>query len=108
MKKTSELPNIGKELEKLLSEIGINNEEELKIAGTEKTFIRLNAIANDACLSKLMAIEGALQGIRWHQINPARKEELKAFFYQVKKRNNQNTIPTSIQKYPWLKSLLPS
>lgn len=33
----------------------------------------------------LYAIEGAIQGIRWHNLEKSRKEELKEFFGMVNK-----------------------
>jgi DNA transformation protein len=36
-------------------------------------------VDKDACLSKLCALEGAVQGIRWHQLSADRKEELNRF-----------------------------
>lgn len=101
MPKTSELPNIGKEMESLLAQIGINTAEDLKSLGTEQTFIQLQAICEDACFSKLMAIEGAIEGIRWHNVDRSRKEALKEFFNQIKqsqKLGTQKTIPASRQK----------
>ena len=86
MSTLQELPNIGKELSHMLSEVDINTPEELKQVGTENTFLRLKAIDPGACLSKLCAIEGAIQGIRWHNIDPGRKNELRHFFEMIKKK----------------------
>jgi len=48
--------------------------------GTEQAFIRLSTIDNTACFSMLQALEGAIQGIRWHDLPKERKAELKEFF----------------------------
>lgn len=80
------LPNIGKELSALLEQAGINNGEELRNTGSEKAFIRLSAVPGcEPCINKLYALEGAVQGIRWHSLDAGRKLELKAFFQQMKK-----------------------
>lgn len=85
MSDLEKLPNIGKVLAEKLSEIGINNEKQLKETGSENTFIQLSAYDNESCLNMLYAIEGAIQGIRWHNLSKEKKEELKLFFNQVKK-----------------------
>jgi len=78
------LPNIGKTLAELLMKAGIETAAQLKAVGSEKAFIRISAIDSEACLSKLCALEGAIQGIRWHQLSPDKKRELKEFFAHVK------------------------
>lgn len=77
----SELPNIGKVLEEKLIQVGISTPEELYANGTEQTFIRLLSVDETACFSELQAIEGAIQGIRWHNLPKERKEELKQFLH---------------------------
>ena len=78
--KLTELPNIGKVVAEKLCEVGITTPEELKAIGTEQAFIRLQTIDETACLSMLQGLEGAIQGIRWHNLPRERKEELKEFF----------------------------
>ena len=78
--KLTEMPNIGKVVAEKLCEVGITTPEELKVIGTEQAFIRLQTIDETACLSMLQGLEGAIQGIRWHNLPRERKEELKEFF----------------------------
>lgn len=79
--KLTQLPNIGKVVAEKLIQVGITSPEELKALGTEQAFIRLLTVDDTACLSELQAIEGAIQGIRWHNLSKERKEELKEFFH---------------------------
>lgn len=79
-KALSDLPNIGESLAEKLNRIGIENEYQLKNEGTENTFIKLQTIDKDACVNSLYALEGAIQGIRWHKLSKVRKEELLAFY----------------------------
>ena len=65
--KLSNLPNIGKELEKLLNSIGITTFNDLKEMGSIKICKKLK-LTGYACYNKLYALEGAIQGIRWHQL----------------------------------------
>ncbi len=81
----TELPNIGPELSKLLIQADILNEFQLKETGAEQTFLRLRAIDPTACINKLYAIEGAIQGIRWHHLESSRKNELLHFFRLINK-----------------------
>lgn len=79
MKRLTDLPNIGKVLAERLIEAGIKTPDDLFDLGAEEAFLRIKKIDNDACLSKLCALEGAIQGIRWHQLSADRKEELQSF-----------------------------
>ncbi|OFX86909.1 MAG: competence protein TfoX [Bacteroidetes bacterium GWF2_33_16] len=79
------LPNIGKELAKILEQADIHSAEELKQVGSENAFIRIKTIDPSACISKLCALEGAVQGIRWHNLPKERKQELEEFLKMVEK-----------------------
>ena len=87
MDSLTQLPNIGKEVSQRLIEVGINSPNELKLVGTEQTFLRLKAVDPGACYCMLCGIEGAIQGIRWHQLPVERKNELRHFFEMTKKLN---------------------
>jgi DNA transformation protein len=80
MSDLAKLPNLGKVVVEQLKQVGIESAEELKNIGSENAFIRIKTIESTACISMLCALEGAVQGIRWHQLSPERKKELKEFF----------------------------
>ncbi len=81
MESLSNLPNIGKTLADKLNMVGIENEQELKQLGSENAIIKIATIENSgACINMLYAIEGAIQGIRWHGLDANRKQELKEFY----------------------------
>ncbi len=80
----SRLPNIGKVLAEKLRKADIHSYHELKKVGAEKAFLRIKAFDKEACLSSLNAIEGAIEGIRWHELPGDRREELKQFFEMQK------------------------
>lgn len=46
--KLSDLPNIGKEVEKQLNEVGIAKFEDLKELGTENAWLKIQSIDNSA------------------------------------------------------------
>lgn len=83
--KLEDLPNIGNTLADLLREAGINTPGDLMVVGTLQAYIRIKAIDPDACFSKLCAIEGAVEGIRWHNLTAGKKNELKQFFSLINK-----------------------
>ena len=86
MKTIEELPNIGKTLAEKLKNIGVTNELELVELGSENAIIKIATLENNgACLNMLYALEGAIQGIRWHGLAVDRKQELKEFFRVLEK-----------------------
>ena len=80
----SRLPNIGKVMAEKLKHVNVHSYHDLKKLGAEKVFLRLKAEDEGACLSSLCALEGAIEGIRWHELSKGKKEELKRFFEQQK------------------------
>lgn len=78
--KLSDLPNISKILSGVLMDAGINTPEELRDLGSKEAFIRIRMRDNTACLSMLCAIEGAIRGVRWHNLDDDVKSDLKVFF----------------------------
>ena len=86
MKPLTELPNIGKALAAKLNAVGIGTENNLKNIGSENAIIKIATIDNSgACINMLCALEGAIQGIRWHGLEDIRKQELKEFFRMMNK-----------------------
>lgn len=79
MNKLNNMPNIGSKLEKKLKEVGINSSEDLINLGSKEAFLRIRKLDNNACYNMLCALEGAIQGIRWHNLDPSTKEDMKLF-----------------------------
>ena len=77
----SELPNIGPTLESLLREHGVVSPEELRSLGAVETCRRMQ-LQGEACVNKLYAIEGAICGIRWHEIPQKEREVLRREFLE--------------------------
>ena len=80
LERLSKMPNIGSTLEKKLIEAGINTPEELKKLGSKDAFIKIKFVDNTACYNMLCALEGAIQGVRWHNLSDDTKKDLKSFF----------------------------
>jgi len=77
----SELPNVGKVLEKNLIAVGIETPEQLREAGEKEAFTRIRALCDPgACLHMLYGIAGAILGIPDKLLPDEKKAELKEFF----------------------------
>lgn len=80
MSTLSTLPNIGKVLEQQLLQIGIETTEQLKQIGSKQAWLNIKSIDPSACYNRLCALEGAIQNIRWHDLDDDTKKELKEFY----------------------------
>lgn len=85
MGELSKLPNIGKSVEEQLNLVGINTVEDLKIIGSKEAWLKIREIDKSACINRLYALEGAIEGIRWHNLSEEKKLMLKEFYEFVKK-----------------------
>ena len=85
MGELSQLPNIGKELERQLCEVGIKTATELQEIGSEQAWLRILAYDPSACLHRLRALEGAIRGIPKSALPEDENQRLKDFFTAVKK-----------------------
>ena len=99
MNNLTTLPNLGKVLAQQLETVGISSESQLKAVGAEEAFTRLATLDDSACINMLYALEGAIQGIRWHQLSADRKKELLEFFYFCKKQTNKQNHGLKPKKY---------
>ena len=80
----TDLPNIGTTLAKKLKMIGVNNDSDLLALGSENAIIKIATIEDSGtCINMLYALEGAIQGIRWHGLSIEKKQELKEFYKQL-------------------------
>jgi DNA transformation protein and related proteins len=78
-RKTLGLRNIGPAGERWLAEIGVHDAEALKALGAVEAWRRLRFfVGPQVNLMALVALEAALLDIRWQDLPPARKAELKA------------------------------
>lgn len=85
MGELSKLPNIGKVVEEQLNAVGINTVEELKAAGSREAWLKIQQIDSSACIHRLLALEGAIEGVKKTMLPENVKKELKAFYEENKK-----------------------
>ena len=84
MSELTQLPNIANKLDAQLSDVGITTVEELKQIGSREVWLRILARDPSACLMRLSALEGAIQGVRWPYLDDETKMSLKTFYQQHK------------------------
>lgn len=85
MGELSNLPNIGKIVEEQLFRIGINSVDELKRIGAKEAWLKIQEIDESACIHRLMALEGAIQGVKKTMLSDEVKADLKEFYQRNKK-----------------------
>ena len=85
MGELSELPSIGKTVEAQLIQVGICSADELRKVGAKEAWLRIQAIDESACIHRLMALEGAIEGVRKTRLPDAVKADLRAFYQRNKK-----------------------
>ncbi len=85
MGELSGLPNIGPKIEEQLKAVGIDTAEELRRIGAEDAWLRIQAMDPSACIHRLLALEGAIQGVKKTALPPERRAALKAFYETHKK-----------------------
>lgn len=80
MGQLANLPNIGKIVEGQLNAVGIETTEQLVRTGAENTWLKIQKIDSSACIHRLLALEGAIRGIKKTDIPAERRAELKEFY----------------------------
>lgn len=80
MGRLSDLPNIGKEIESQLNKVGIFTYDELKDIGAEQAWLKMQEIDASACIHRLLALEGAIHGVKKTALPKTRKTDLKDFY----------------------------
>ena len=84
MGELSKLPNIGKTVEEQLNQVGINSVDELKNIGAKEAWLQIQKIDESACIHRLMALEGAIEGVKKTMLPDDVKADLKEFYQRHK------------------------
>lgn len=85
MGELSKLPNIGNVVEEQLNQVGIFTEEDLKAVGAKQAWLKIQQIDETACIHRLLALEGAIQGVKKALLPEETKVESKDFYKWHKK-----------------------
>ena len=84
MGELSKLPNIGKAVEAQLIQVGSETPEALRQVGAKAAWLKIQEIDPSACIHRLLALEGAIQGVKKSMLPEAAKADLKVFFQKYK------------------------
>ncbi|MBL7162985.1 MAG: TfoX/Sxy family protein [Anaerolineales bacterium] len=83
MEDLTQLPNIGPVLAEKLKQIGVTTYDDLAEMGSVDALIRIGQTDITAFANMLYALEGAILGVRWHNIPKEHREKVKNEFYQA-------------------------
>lgn len=84
MGELSKLPNIGKTVEEQLAQAGIVTADELRKIGAKAAWLKIRQNDPSACIHRLLALEGAIEGVKKSLLPDEVKADLKAFYQQHK------------------------
>ena len=77
MTELNSMENIGREMAKKLTSVGIDSAEKLIQTGATQAFIKLKAAYPQVCLVHLYALEGAIENVEFNALSEDKKRELK-------------------------------
>ena len=78
------MTNIGKEMARKLTSVGIDSKEKLSETGSKEAFFKLKAAYPSVCLVHLYTLEGAIQNTEFNSLSEDKKKELKEFSDSLK------------------------
>ena len=82
MGELSKLLNIGKAVEAQLIQVGIETPDALRQVGAKAAWLKIQEIDPSACIHRLLALEGAIEGVKKIELSDAVKSDLKAFYQE--------------------------
>ena len=85
MSELTSMMNIGKEMERKLTSVGIDSTEKLIELGSKEAFIKIKQAYPNVCLVHLYPLEGAIHIIEYNCLPEDMKKELKEFSDFLKK-----------------------
>lgn len=79
MSELMEMMNIGKEMARKLTTVGIDSSEKLIETGSKQAFLKLKEAYPQVCLVHLYTLEGAIRNTEFNSLSEETKKELKEF-----------------------------
>lgn len=86
MANLTSMKNIGREMERKLTAVGIDSPGELMALGAKQAFAKLKAAYPQVCLVHLYTLEGAVENVEYNCLSAEKKRELKEFSDSLKTR----------------------
>ena len=84
MGEIAKMVNLGEVIEKQLGEVGITTAERLRETGSKQAWLKIKAIDDSACIHRLLAMEGAIRGVKKTALPEDVKEDLREFYRAAK------------------------
>ena len=84
MSELTSMMNIGREMAKKLTAVGIDSAEKLVETGAKQAYFKLKVAYPQVCLVHLYALEGAISNVEFNSLSEEKKKELKEFSDAVK------------------------
>ena len=84
MSELTSMMNIGREMARKLTAVGIDSAEKLVETGAEQAYFKLKTAYPQVCLVHLYALEGAISNVEFNSLSTEKKKELKEFSDAVK------------------------
>ncbi len=79
MSDLTSMMNIGKEMARKLTTVGIDSSEKLIETGSKQAFLKLKEAYPQVCLVHLYTLEGAIRNTEFNSLSEDTKKELKEF-----------------------------
>lgn len=89
MSELTAMMNIGKEMARKLTSVGIDSPEKLIELGSKQAFAKLKAAYPNVCLVHLYTLEGAIYNTEYNRLSEDTKKELKTFSDSLKCTDDQ-------------------
>lgn len=86
MAELTSMMNIGKEMARKLTSVGIDSAEKLMETGSKQAFLRLKEAYPRVCLVHLYTLEGAVTMTEFNGLSKETKKDLKAFNDSLKNK----------------------
>lgn len=84
MSELTSMMNIGREMARKLTSVGIDSSEKLAEMGAKQAYFSLKMAYPQVCLVHLYALEGAIQQTEFNKLSAEKKRELKEFSDAIK------------------------
>lgn len=84
MAELTSMMNIGKEMARKLTSVGIDSAEKLMETGSKQAFLKLKEAYPQVCLVHLYTLEGAVTMTEYNGLSKETKKDLKAFSDSLK------------------------
>lgn len=84
MSELTAMMNIGMEMARKLTSVGIDSPEKLIELGSKQAFAKLKEVYPNVCLVHLYTLEGAIYNTEYNRLSEDTKKELKEFSDSLK------------------------